>query len=1272
MDGKKDRLRPVNGFAMTELASKGLFPLGSQQNLHAGVHLELSNTSKTQKSREIRSLAPGHVVAVRMANALPAPELNEQAKEALGTNALSQEFAGNHNSFILLRHDVEEFLPKDEHQTQVPKRFTFYSLYMHLVPPDWTKAETYRDVSWLKALARRDGCLAVLDPQHDAFQQLRWLALPAKEMSRAALDVVPIVSGTFSTIGAELSKPQPLQLGDKEDDYIRAAFKKPERDLTELHEALVSGKIVTLCHPYLKVRAGELLGYLDEKSAEKGSGFLHWEILAPSEPGQLEQFLQFAEEKLGLSSNGKRFFEFFEEKDQQNNFFEPPAAQSGAEKKGELDELLKFAPVSERTSEEEKKPLLNFYNTYRLGQLQNLLRSPRLLPFYTPRPEDRPPEEPPDKPILRYPIEVLLENYKDCLPTGKSYTLLFTFEPSSCPPVELEYDGKQRSVRIHVPAEARKIFVQPKTPGSLFLQSGGAASREESLKEDVEHFKTLASNRWRNVVLRHLNDWIPENIVKQTQEVLKFHGRMQLGDEIAKASEQEKAQKIIQKYANAIGWWAHDEKPVLGPSGDEKPLFADNPDDEQLPKHTFLDNPHPITFAWLLMLLTRHNVIQFADTPLWQSEERKKLAAVGWLPARQKQASRRVGELVYVGALQRGEGKDKVTLHVTGPLPEPWRLEVVRGQFNEGVFAAPVEMPGWGEWSLDEPDAQALGELKLSGLEPVLLKAPTPAGENGSKPIVPDAALVSHKDETFSWRLAFRANCPRLLRGWILVRTWKGKLSDTLPKDASVFETAELAIPVCAREDTAFKEEAGFAVIDGFIKKGTVKNVNTYVTQHFTYKEFLNAARGQEGGASAEPLIAWDLVEAVERIRSGYAARQPVSLSKLAKDGLSVQLRASNPTKLRECVARAKDDGWLEDAEEAGKGEILIRVKKPQESPHPGELVVEFDADEVFDKLRKKFTHEDQLAVQFGCFFPNGGSAQDGRLLESDTIGKRCEAVKVEELRQQARGGYLELWSPAIAEMLHSPMFGEPEILLTPSGAQVIVPLLGGNKTFWSEAKPGINLGSLEADKKAKCSILSNPRRVVRSFSFSDKHLKGRMLVISAFVNKTDVPLKTERIDVQPSRRIQYDMKPGATLETRPAQHDPFLLSVTLSTTGVPASRGFKLEFATPSGTLLTLPRDCVTYELAQAKGAYGVTDSKGIFRAKVDVSDISAALQGGKEYELRAVPVNKADEDLALSEKLSLPEPLQEEAEEVPETPFLGMWPQGLDDLPEQNEEFP
>lgn len=82
--------------------SGGYYPMGLGGQWHGGVHLH------GKKGTEVRAMFDGTVVAAR--NGFPAE---------LGSN-----------NFVLLRHDVP-FDPKDE-----KKLFTFYSLYMHLLPFD--------------------------------------------------------------------------------------------------------------------------------------------------------------------------------------------------------------------------------------------------------------------------------------------------------------------------------------------------------------------------------------------------------------------------------------------------------------------------------------------------------------------------------------------------------------------------------------------------------------------------------------------------------------------------------------------------------------------------------------------------------------------------------------------------------------------------------------------------------------------------------------------------------------------------------------------------------------------------------------------------------------------------------------------------------------------------------------------------------------------------------------------------------------------------------
>ncbi|MDY7226721.1 hypothetical protein [Hyalangium rubrum] len=1247
-DDKKERFRPSNVYIHTESAGAGLFPIGSQRNLHSGIHLESSRFAPAGKA--VRCFAPGYVVAVRMVKALPTPPGDKDAKKdeenpGVQSNTLAQELAGNHNSFILVRHDVEEFIPKKAGGAggSEPERFCFYSLYMHLVPPDWNDVTTYQDVAWLKTLARRDGCVAVVDPQHPSYQQVKWLQ-GAPEGQNGPGELAQLRGGKLNTMGAGLGLPQSLDLGAPKEDLIRAVWKKPDQDLKELHDALRNGEIVTIPHPYLKVRAGELLGYIDSKSRD-GEGFLHWEVFAPSSTGQLKEFLEFAEDKLKL---GRGFFKFYEETDKPNNVFDPPAVSG---KEGELDELLKLAPASKHLGEQERQALKSFQTSYDARVLQRLLSSPKGLAFAE---EEEPSSTEPD-----YPAEVSLENFKNCMPPG-SYKLKFTFEPGGAEQV-VPYDGKQASVRIRVPAKAKKICVEPE---GFFIQPGGG-SDPDALTKDVKHFRNLASVRWRNVILRHVNDWSEKGIAEQLKAHLAMRGKLQIGDRLLDNADPKKTEQDIQELAKSVAWWGHSsEKAVLGPEEQGEPLFAGSPsNDEQLPDDTFLDHANPVTVAWVLMLLGRHSFIRFTDKPVWRSEDMKKVAACGWLPARAKHAPLRMGEHITACAVQRGNGGEPVALKMSGAVP----LTLGDGKFVEGLFVQPVEFPAWGKWVLDKPGGDALGSLAVEGLRPTLLKAPSDQTESDTQSAEDPLGPVKLPDGKRTWRVAFRRNCPRFLRGWITLRGWQGDAKAEIPKETSQY-TLEMAIPIEAREDTAFNEQAGFAIIDGFVQQGTVKDVSTYITQHFTYKAFLDAVKkpgpnAPPAAAGSVPKLAWELVEAVERVQDEYSSRQRLTLSALSENGLSLLLKGTDAARLKTAVDKVMGTGWIDSTEEEAKGAIRIKVAPPEQSKNAGEVVIEFNPSAAFSELRKNLAPGQQLAVQLGCFFPNGGGALDKRLLPADTVGSKPTQVKLAELKSLAQAGYLEQWSTAGAEVLHKPGFGKPTWRLTTTGIKLSVELVGADWSFWNAATPVLNVGkgSLDSIKNNPCKIVAakgEPLRAVRDVEFSQ--VKGATLAIMAEARKKAVPFELEKIDVANSETIAYDVRPSASLEIKPKAGEEYTRLIELTTQAVTLAQTFKLEFFNPEAPVnpkkpgsevLKLAPTSLRYKQPR-KGLVGAIEQDGVLRAEVELRDVADALRraGGKKCKVRVVPTDSAlkgacgkEQALDIPEELLPTEPKQE-----------------------------
>ncbi|MET0403734.1 MAG: hypothetical protein ABW123_15090 [Cystobacter sp.] len=1295
LDGQQSRIRPVNGYVTVEQSEMGFFPFGGHRTLHSGIHLERAHfperppppsppkkPEEPKKSegtkapptgqREVRCLAPGHIVALRLANALPAAESSVAAQKGSEKNKLAQELVGNHNSFVLVRHDVEVIQARGEEPPSgqsTPERFTFYSLYMHLMPPDWKDAHTYRDVAWLKTLARREGSLVVVDPRNPAFGQVRWIQPPSEASNPPQEDIVLKSGGLFSVIGAGLGLPEEFNLGEGTEG-VSAVWRKPDRDVTELHEALIAGKVVTLPHPYLMVRAGEVLGYLDEKSQAAGDGFLHWEILAPSQESSLEKLLKFAERKLKLSTEGAPFFKFFEEKDR-NNFFEPVEDKSGTGNEV-IDQVLALAPESKHASGPDYENLKHFRSSYSEETLQKILATYTTLPFSAEEPESSK-KGLPDEPS--YPVDLLITNYKDSLPKG-AYQLKLTFEPPSRE-LLVDYDGKQTHLRIRLPANARKVFVEPADSSRLLLQTGSGGG-QDALKRDAAHFKNVASMRWRNLVLRHLNAWHPEGIAKQVDAQLRFYKELQIGKSLVTTQDEEKAASALKELSEVVGWWSHQETVVLGTAGQEKPLFAEQPDSEQLPQDTLLDNPHPVTFAWLLMLLTHHGLVRFADTQPWLSDEAKTLSAIGWVPALPEHPPMRVGAHIYLAAIQRGGATESVPARVAHGART---YELPLGKAREGAVMYPLELPGWGSWKLDASGAKALGGLELTGQEPVLLSTRDSAG------------LTSHEDGSFSWRIAFRDHLPKIIQGWVLLRVASAEVpKKPAPKQGKQkpgaeavaatqpleFQVATVAIPVEGRESLTRSEARGFQLIDGYVKRGEAKDAGTYVSQHFTYKAFIDAAaKDTKGAASAEPLLAWELVDAVERIQCLYGPRQALALTALSAEGLSITLMAGNPEVLRQVVAQAKNEGWIADAEEAGKGSVLIRVKEPRASQHPGELVIEFDAHEAFSALRKTIPAEKRLVVQFGCLFPNGGHLHDPRLSRTETLGKRAEEVDVEELRRQASAGHLELWSTVDAEDLHpQPSFGIPKIQLTAKGIQITVPLLGADARFWTAAGAYITLGQQALDEKATSTLQTTPQGLylVRQVPLGTKGLQDVELQISAAAKNKRVPLQSERIDVDPSDIVVYDTQRGAELELKPRPDDPFMLGVFLKTFGVPSGRGFTLELLTAPDKKggkpqpLKLAKNTLVYK-SMVKAGSGVTRSDGILQAEVNLREVAVALPGGQRFTVRAVPLDKKDVDLRTEAEGSLPEPIHQPAFQDAPSSFHGMWPEDGGGIPMKSE---
>lgn len=112
-------------FKNNETQTSGWYPMGINQTWHGGIHLAAPRGSK------VYALTDGVIVAARF-----------------GKNPTKL----GHNNFVLLKHTVP--IPAKKKGLD-PKKFVFYSLYMHLEPIDTDKLDD-PELSWLKDLNRVD------------------------------------------------------------------------------------------------------------------------------------------------------------------------------------------------------------------------------------------------------------------------------------------------------------------------------------------------------------------------------------------------------------------------------------------------------------------------------------------------------------------------------------------------------------------------------------------------------------------------------------------------------------------------------------------------------------------------------------------------------------------------------------------------------------------------------------------------------------------------------------------------------------------------------------------------------------------------------------------------------------------------------------------------------------------------------------------------------------------------------------------------------------
>ncbi|MBV7413181.1 hypothetical protein [Aeromonas sp. sif2433] len=172
----------------------GHYLLGNHNKWHGGIHISDKSAPWCKDTYPVRAIADGKVVAFRMIE-----------------DYLTSEFQGESlrysNCFCLVQHEYCEMNP----ETKAKNEFTFYSLYMHLLP--WSQYQTAEKLVLKKSWNARNSAPHA-NPDED--QKRADAALPRFALPKDT--ELEIDSGT---------PPQKGMVGGKEYDFIKVTIKSP-------------------------------------------------------------------------------------------------------------------------------------------------------------------------------------------------------------------------------------------------------------------------------------------------------------------------------------------------------------------------------------------------------------------------------------------------------------------------------------------------------------------------------------------------------------------------------------------------------------------------------------------------------------------------------------------------------------------------------------------------------------------------------------------------------------------------------------------------------------------------------------------------------------------------------------------------------------------------------------------------------------------------------------------------------------------------------------
>ncbi|WP_163997387.1 M15 family metallopeptidase [Pyxidicoccus caerfyrddinensis] len=1050
------RESPLKYYFFNEGGAGGYFPLGKQQNIHAGLHLE---PDSREELVPVKAAMPGYVVAARLLT--PGKEGDDPF--------LLEATEGRPLGFVLVKHELSA-LENGQPSAEV---HPLYSLYMHLAPPGWgggpEQDKEFQKAPWLAAfLQLQHGAVVNLDPTTEDVGKTFWSQEPLNPEAE-----------TFKV------KDRADPLTGKKNGQSLALTKPSPEDVQKAIESLKKGSVVTFDRPLFPVAAGDIVGFVSKgRTVPQPAGattnraplppprYLHWELFS-----------------LSGDDGG---FHFLTQQD-------PALKQLLLEVKEQRpDNFLQMPSDGAPSADNEVNTILGSTGVEVVKALKRAQYGRTLQEYFNDGTKFFSADAAREK-AFTWPLPLTLDNkHKFAGTPGRQCTLEVLYKKAGKPLSKevIPLNPKNQSkldVTLNVPADADALALWSADFFADTVEVAPEVLREKRLESRTKLFQKAAGHRWRNLVLDHLNEWTPKGLGEQLaarDEAMLFE---HLKDDPDFSVERLKKQLL------PLCWWARPatredpfgEVPVLG--AEQKSLFG--ADAGRLPEDASIVNMHPVTALWLVDLLLEKERIalkkEWPPATLKRDESNEKPLYLGLLS---RQATALSGLEVLAVLVQHGYGTTEGTegAHVTfwlAPKGEgaagPPRI-LCKAPYDEGVARARIRIPSWGQWEVYATGADdkrfVPAQTQATTFEvprPVLTGQPFLLGTKQVKAASKQGPFRPLTTGSF----VVSDHWPVALAGYVVFEYWKVPPKGQPPADVPPLP-ATLAVPVVAQRPPEESTAGGLKYKNDFIVGVEKKGTNPKVTPNFSFNEFLkHPTRGMIfDGNEAKFQLSVPLALRLQQLRDKCKPTTPggkdlqLRVQYLSALGTSLLVGPSlgTPAALDTLMQKV---ALLPPSDPPGlftitrdDTEVAIRITYHPPTQATGVLQLEFDPAPALGRLAAEAlngeTAGETLHVRPRFIVPNTGHAlhQSGTLTPVEGVPDVFTASAA-QLKAACGNDFLEVVADKALPPVARFEFGDIQFKMGGNKLRTEVPL-HGDANQWKAGEPLFKLAGASQSKR--------------------------------------------------------------------------------------------------------------------------------------------------------------------------------------------------------------